>query len=83
MLDSVKWDDKGLAVAIAQNVDTGAILMQALLTGTQWPRQFPHGRLHSTVGHDQPCGQRERPPIISLMSKKSSLIVTETPYVIG
>ncbi|XP_027352303.1 histidine biosynthesis bifunctional protein hisIE, chloroplastic isoform X1 [Abrus precatorius] len=27
-LDSVKWDNKGLAVAIAQNVDTGAILMQ-------------------------------------------------------
>jgi phosphoribosyl-AMP cyclohydrolase len=24
----VKWDAKGLAVAIAQNVDTGAILMQ-------------------------------------------------------
>jgi pyruvate kinase/phosphoribosyl-ATP pyrophosphohydrolase/phosphoribosyl-AMP cyclohydrolase len=28
LLDSVKWDVKGLAVAIAQNVDTGAILMQ-------------------------------------------------------
>uniref|UniRef100_A0A0D3EMC0 Phosphoribosyl-AMP cyclohydrolase domain-containing protein n=1 Tax=Oryza barthii TaxID=65489 RepID=A0A0D3EMC0_9ORYZ len=28
ILDSVKWDSKGLAVAIAQNVDTGAILMQ-------------------------------------------------------
>ncbi|MCL7023917.1 hypothetical protein MKW94_020965 [Papaver nudicaule] len=28
LLDSVKWDDKGFAVAIAQNVDTGAILMQ-------------------------------------------------------
>ncbi|KAM1277145.1 hypothetical protein ACFX13_030285 [Malus domestica] len=28
VLDSVKWDDKGLAVAIAQNVDTEAILMQ-------------------------------------------------------
>ncbi|CAN6692472.1 unnamed protein product [Malus baccata var. baccata] len=28
VLDSVKWDEKGLAVAIVQNVDTGAILMQ-------------------------------------------------------
>ncbi|KAG2696332.1 hypothetical protein I3760_07G054300 [Carya illinoinensis] len=28
LLDSVKWDEKGLAVAIAQHVDTGAILMQ-------------------------------------------------------
>ncbi|KAL8529441.1 hypothetical protein ACS0TY_006754 [Phlomoides rotata] len=25
MLDSVKWDDKGLAVAIAKNVDSGAV----------------------------------------------------------
>lgn len=24
----MKWDEKGLAVAIAQNVDTGAVLMQ-------------------------------------------------------
>lgn len=31
MLASVKWDDKGLAVAIAQNVDTGAILMQGFV----------------------------------------------------
>ncbi|XP_054798854.1 histidine biosynthesis bifunctional protein hisIE, chloroplastic-like isoform X2 [Prosopis cineraria] len=28
LLDSVKWDRKGLAGAIAQNVDPGAILMQ-------------------------------------------------------
>ncbi|KAK9271588.1 hypothetical protein L1049_001949 [Liquidambar formosana] len=31
MLENVKWDDKGLAVAIAQNVDTGAILMQGFV----------------------------------------------------
>ncbi|CAI5929556.1 unnamed protein product [Closterium sp. NIES-64] len=28
LLDSIKWDDKGLVVAIAQHADTGAILMQ-------------------------------------------------------
>ncbi|GMH11386.1 hypothetical protein Nepgr_013227 [Nepenthes gracilis] len=31
LLNSVKWDEKGLAVAIAQNVDTGAILMQGFV----------------------------------------------------
>lgn len=28
-LDSVKWDSNGLAVAIAQHIDTGEVLMQA------------------------------------------------------
>nr|GMC52039.1 histidine biosynthesis bifunctional protein hisIE, chloroplastic [Ipomoea batatas] len=28
LLDNIKWDDKGLTVAIAQNIDTGAVLMQ-------------------------------------------------------
>ena len=31
LFDSVNWDDKGLAVAINQNVDTGAILMQGFV----------------------------------------------------
>ena len=30
-LDSLKWDSKGLAVAIAQHVDTGEVLMQAFV----------------------------------------------------
>ncbi|MFQ6631124.1 hypothetical protein Gotur_009839 [Gossypium turneri] len=29
--ESIKWDNKGLAVVIAQNVDTGAILMQGFV----------------------------------------------------
>jgi phosphoribosyl-AMP cyclohydrolase len=28
LLDSIKWDKNGLAVAIAQHINTGAILMQ-------------------------------------------------------
>ncbi|CAH8373549.1 unnamed protein product [Eruca vesicaria subsp. sativa] len=28
LLNGIKWDDKGLAVAIAQNVVTGVVLMQ-------------------------------------------------------
>jgi phosphoribosyl-ATP pyrophosphohydrolase/phosphoribosyl-AMP cyclohydrolase len=31
LLDSVKWDEKGLAVGIAQNIDTGAVLMQGFV----------------------------------------------------
>ncbi|KAF3444010.1 hypothetical protein FNV43_RR13700 [Rhamnella rubrinervis] len=31
LLESLKWDDKGLVVAIAQHVDTGAILMQGFV----------------------------------------------------
>ncbi|KAH7533216.1 hypothetical protein FEM48_Zijuj04G0106500 [Ziziphus jujuba var. spinosa] len=31
LIESIKWDDKGLAVAVAQNVDTGAILMQGFV----------------------------------------------------
>jgi phosphoribosyl-ATP pyrophosphohydrolase/phosphoribosyl-AMP cyclohydrolase len=30
-LDSLKWDSKGLAVAIAQHIDTGEVLMQAFV----------------------------------------------------
>lgn len=30
-LDSIKWDSNNLAVAIAQHIDTGEVLMQAFV----------------------------------------------------
>jgi phosphoribosyl-AMP cyclohydrolase / phosphoribosyl-ATP pyrophosphohydrolase len=33
-LDSIKWDNNGLAVAIAQHIDTGEVLMQAFADRT-------------------------------------------------
>lgn len=52
MLNSLKWDKKGLAVAIAQNVGTGVILMEVFANQEAVAETSLPVSQHSTVDHD-------------------------------
>ena len=44
VLDSIKWDKNGLAVAIAQHINTGAILMQGFANSDAVSATLASGR---------------------------------------
>lgn len=52
MLNSLKWDKKGLAVAIPQNVGTGVILMEVFANQEAVAETILPVSQHSTVDHD-------------------------------
>jgi hypothetical protein len=49
-LDSIKWDSNGLAVAIAQDIDTGEVLMQAFVDRNAVNETLQTGYVAMTAG---------------------------------
>lgn len=49
-LDSIKWDSNGLAVAIAQDIDTGEVLMQAFVDRNAVNETLQTGYVAVTAG---------------------------------
>ena len=59
-LDGLKYDDKGLVAAIAQDVDTGAISCRGSRAERRWRTRFETVRRRFGAGVDRNCGAKER-----------------------
>ena len=79
-LDNLKLTDDGLIAAIAQQHDTGEVLMMAWMNREALEETLATGRVcYFSRSRKTPCGAKANPPARYRCSKNYALIATPTP----